>query len=77
MATTQTAETRKDAARALGAMSSAVHPKKTGLGGKIAIAGTVLRLVRRYPTAALVVGGVALAVYLGRRRAYDAAARYY
>jgi len=76
MPTTQTAETRKDAASALGAASSAVHPGKTGVGGKIAIAGTVLRLARRYPVAALIAGGVALAIYMGRRRAYGAVDRY-
>jgi len=76
MSTTSTAETRKDAAGILGAASSAVHPKKTGMGGKIAIAGTALRLARRYPVAALVVGAIALAMYVGRRRAYSAANRY-
>jgi len=64
-------ETRKDAASALGAASAAVHPARTGVGGKIAIAGAVLRLARRYPLATLVLGGVALAVYVGRHRVYS------
>jgi hypothetical protein len=69
-------ETRKDAASALGAASAAVQPAKTGIGGKVAIAGAVLRLARRYPVAALVLGGVALAVYVGRRRAYSPVTRH-
>ena len=71
MSTPET-ETRKDAAGALGAVGAAVRPSKTGLGEKVAIAGTIYRLARRYPVATLVVGGVALAWYVGRRRAYGA-----
>ena len=67
MSTTRTDESRKDAASVLGAVSSAVHPAKTGVGGKIAIAGTMLRLVRRYPVVALIAGGVALAIFMSRR----------
>lgn len=78
---TETVETRKDAAKALGAASAAVGPASTGIGQKIAIAGTVIRLARRYPVAALVVGGVALALYVRRRRmsqrrAYASAVRH-
>ena len=69
MSISETRETRKDAAGALGAASAAVHPTKTGMGQKIAIASTLLRLAKRYPVAALVVGGIALAFYVGRRRA--------
>lgn len=61
-------ETREDAARALGAVTAAVKPRKVGVGQKVAIAGTVLRLAKRYPMATLVIGGVALALYAGRRR---------
>jgi hypothetical protein len=64
-------ETRQDAAATLGAVSAAVKPGKTGMGQKVAIAGTIFRLARRYPVAALAVGGVALAFYLGRRRRSD------
>jgi hypothetical protein len=71
-----TTEKRKDAAGALGAASAAMHPKKVGMGGKVAIAGTLLRLARRYPVAALVVGGVALAFYVSRRRAYAPVTRH-
>jgi hypothetical protein len=76
METAHTAESRKDAAGALGAASAAVHPEKVGLGQKVAIAGTLFRLAKRYPVAALVIGGVALAIYLGRRRAYGARVRH-
>jgi hypothetical protein len=76
MSTTRTDEVRKDAAGVLGAVSSAVHPAKAGVGGKIAIAGTLLRLARRYPVVAIIAGGVALAVFIGRRRAYRTVDRY-
>jgi len=46
------------------------------VGGKIAIAGTLLRLARRYPAVAIIAGGVALAVLVSRRRAYRAVDRY-
>jgi hypothetical protein len=76
MSTTDTAETRRDAAGALGAMSSAAHPEKTGLMQKVAIAGTIYRLARRYPVAALVVGSIALAVYMARRKAHGGYVRH-
>jgi hypothetical protein len=76
MNTSQTAEARQDAAGVLGTASAAVHPNKTGMGQKIAIAGTLLRLVRRYPVAALVVGVVALAFYVGRRSAHGPITRH-
>ena len=66
---TESAEIRQDAAATLGAVSSTVRPSKTGIGEKVAIAGTIYRLARRYPVAALIVGGVALVVYLTRSRA--------
>jgi len=69
-------EARKDAAGALGAASAAVRPKKVGMGQKVAIAGTLLRLAKRYPIVALVVGGVALALYVSRRRAYEPVTRH-
>jgi hypothetical protein len=56
---------RDDAADTLSVASSAVKP---GIGSKVAIAGTVFRLVKRYPVAALLIGGIALAVYINRRR---------
>ena len=61
-----TAETRKDAADTLSVASNAVKPNKAGIGQKIALAGTVLRLARRYPVPAVIVGGIALAYYLSR-----------
>jgi len=63
-------ETRKDAASALGAVSSAVNPR-SGVGQKLAIAGAVYRLARRYPVPTLVVGGIALAIYMSRRHSYE------
>jgi hypothetical protein len=74
--TTGSSEARKDAASVLGAASSAVHPTKIGIGQKVAIAGTLLRLARRYPVAALVIGGVVIALYVGRRRAYGPVTRH-
>jgi hypothetical protein len=64
---------RQDAAETLSAASSAVEPRKTGIGQKIAIASTVYRLARRYPVPALIVGGLALVYYLSHRhgRALD------
>ena len=70
MSTTEAAETRQDAAKALGAASAALRPSVTGVVEKVAIAGTIVRLARRYPVAALVIGGAVLALYIGRRRAY-------
>ena len=67
MSTAQTAEKREDAAAALGAVSSAVRPAKTGVGQKVAIAGTILRLAKRYPVATIVIAGAALAFYASRR----------
>lgn len=67
---TSATETRKDAASALGAASAAAHPSKTGMGQKVAIATTLYRLARRYPMAALVVGGIGLAYYMSRRRVH-------
>jgi hypothetical protein len=77
MPTSQTtADARKDAAGVLGAASAAMHPKKIGVGQKVAIAGTLFRLAKRYPVATLVVGGVALALYVSRRRAYAPVMRH-
>jgi hypothetical protein len=76
MPTTQSAETRKDAAATLGAVSSAVHPAKMGVAQKVTVVSTVLRLAKRYPVAALVVGGLGLAVYMGRRRATQPVLRH-
>jgi hypothetical protein len=47
--------------------SSAAKPGKVGLGEKVAFAGTVLRLVKRYPVAALAAAAIGVAIYLGRR----------
>jgi hypothetical protein len=68
MTTSPAAETRQDAAATLRAASSAVKPDKSGIGGKMAIAGTLFRLSRRYPVAALIVAGAALALYVARHR---------
>lgn len=67
---TSAAETRKDAASALGAASAAASPSRTGVGQKVAIAGAVYRLARRYPVAALIVGGIGIAMYMSRRRVH-------
>jgi hypothetical protein len=69
-------ETRETAADTLKAASSALSPHKVGLGQKLALAGTIYRLARRYPVPALVVGGLALAFYLGRRNAQARVSRY-
>jgi hypothetical protein len=76
MSTSEAAEMRKDAAGALGAASAAVHPTHTGIGQKMAIAGTIYRLARRYPVAAVMVAAVALALYVTRRRAYSVVTRH-
>ena len=49
---------------------------KVRIGQKLAIAGTVYRLAKRYPMPTLIVGGIALAIYMGRRRAYPRVQRY-
>ena len=69
--TSEAAETRKDASATLDAASSFVDPGKTGIGQKVAIATAVYRLARRYPVPALIVGGIALAFYMGRHRAHE------
>jgi hypothetical protein len=64
-----TDEARKDAAATLSAASSAIKPTKTGIGQKIALAGMAVRLARRYPIPALIIGGIALAYYMSHRHA--------
>ena len=59
---------RQDAAKTLSAASAAVDPGKGGLGKKLALASTALRLARRYPVAALVIGGIAVVYYLSLRQ---------
>ena len=71
-----TTKTRATAADTLSAASSALSPYKTGLGQKLAIAGTIYKLARRYPMPALLIGGVALAFYLGRRHAQTRVPHY-
>jgi hypothetical protein len=59
---------RQDAADTLALAGSAVKPSKTGLGQKFALASIAFRLARRYPVPAVVLGGIALAYYMSRRR---------
>jgi hypothetical protein len=59
---------RQDAADTLALAGSAVKPSKTGIGQKVALASMALRLARRYPVPAVVLGGIALAYYMTRRR---------
>jgi hypothetical protein len=61
-------ESRHDVADTLSMASEAVKPAKTGLGRKIAMAATAYRLARRFPVAALIVGGIAVVYFLSRRR---------
>ena len=61
-------QARKDAADTLALAGSAVKPSKTGIGQKVALASMALRLARRYPVPALVLGGIAVAYYMSRRR---------
>jgi hypothetical protein len=61
-------EARKDAADTLALAGSAVKPSKTGLGQKVALASMAYRLAKRYPVPAILVGGIALAYYMSRRR---------
>jgi hypothetical protein len=70
-------EVRKDASAVLGAVSSAVNPSKVGMGQKIAIAATLYRLARRYPVPALIIGGIAVALYMARGRRDTTATRTY
>lgn len=73
---TATAQVRKDAAATLGAASSTVDPAKTSTSKKIAIAGALIKLARRYPIPALIVGGVALAFFMSRRNGHTPATRH-
>jgi hypothetical protein len=57
-------------------VSSALQSGNVGLGEKIAIAGTIFKLVRRYPVPALIVGGLVLALYLGRGHAHRRVTRH-
>jgi hypothetical protein len=61
-------EARQDAADTLALAGSAVKPSKTGLGQKVALATTAFRLAKRYPVPAILVGGIALAYFMSRRR---------
>jgi hypothetical protein len=65
-------EARQTTADTLSLAQSAVKPSKAGIGQKIALATTAFRLARRYPVPAVVIGGIALAYYLSRRRARSA-----
>lgn len=69
-------EARQDAADTLALAGSAVKPSKVGLGQKIALAGTLYRLARRYPVPAIVIGGIALAYYVSRRRGHTPVTRH-
>jgi len=75
-AETPSHDTRQDASSTLKAASAAVQPGKTSIGQKFAIAGTALRLARRYPVAAVIIGGIALAVYMSRSHSRPYASRY-
>jgi hypothetical protein len=61
-------EARQDAADTLALAGSAVKPSKIGVGQKVALATTAFRLAKRYPVPAIVIGGIALAYYMTRRR---------
>jgi hypothetical protein len=63
-----TPEARQDAADTLALAGSAVKPSKTGVGQKLALIGTAYRLAKRYPVPAILVGAIALAYYMSRRR---------
>jgi hypothetical protein len=66
--TSSAPEARQDAADTLALAGSAVKPSKTGIGQKVALATTAYRLARRYPVPAILIGGIALAYYMSRRR---------
>ena len=61
-------EARQDAADTLALAGSAVKPSKIGIGQKVALISTAFRLAKRYPVPAIIVGGIALAYFVSRRR---------
>ena len=61
-------ESRQDAADTLSLAQSALKPSSVGIGQKLALAGTVYRLAKRYPIPVIVIGAIALAYYVSRRR---------